>query len=87
VSNGEWVFNDQRGQTTRTYTEAQNRNGNIFSNIIWQFGSDALYNLITTAIDIKENTAIVSFSELFTGSKNVIKLTMDNAPVGTDYAA
>jgi hypothetical protein len=46
-------------------------------------GSDALNNLITTAIDIKENTAIVNFSELFTGSKNVIKLTKDNAPVGT----
>jgi hypothetical protein len=44
-------------------------------------GSDALNNLITTAIDIKENTAIVNFSELFTGSKNVIKLTIDNAPV------
>jgi hypothetical protein len=34
-------------------------------------------------MDIKENTAKVNFSELFTGSKNVIQLTMDNAPVGT----
>jgi hypothetical protein len=40
VSNGEWVFNYQRGKTTRTYTEAHNRNGKIFSNIIWQFEMD-----------------------------------------------
>jgi hypothetical protein len=40
VSNGEWVFNYQRGQTMRTYTEAHNRNGKIFSNIIWQFEMD-----------------------------------------------
>jgi hypothetical protein len=46
-------------------------------------GSDSLNNLITTAIEISENTAKVNFSELFTGSKNVIKLTKDNAPVGT----
>jgi hypothetical protein len=29
-------------------------------------------------MDIKENTAKVNFSELFTGSKNVIQLTMAN---------
>ena len=40
VSNGEWVFNHHRGQTTKTYTEVHNRNGNIFSNIIWQFKMD-----------------------------------------------
>ena len=37
VSNGEWDFNPQKGQTKKPYTEAHNRNGKIFSNIIWQF--------------------------------------------------
>ena len=40
VSNGEWDFDDQSGKTTRTYTETHNRNGKIFSNIIWQFEMD-----------------------------------------------
>jgi hypothetical protein len=44
---------------------------------------NVVYHPCYVAIDIKENTAIVSFSELFTGSKNVIKLTKDNAHVGT----
>jgi hypothetical protein len=35
VSNGEWVFNDQRGQTMRIYTKSQYRNRKIFSDIIW----------------------------------------------------
>ena len=34
VSNGEWVFNYQRGQTMRRYTEAHDRNRKIFSDII-----------------------------------------------------
>jgi hypothetical protein len=36
VSNGEWVFNDQRGETMKAY----NGTGKIFSNIIWQFKMD-----------------------------------------------
>jgi len=40
VSNGEWVFNYQRGQTMRRYTEAHDRNRKIFSDIIWQFEMD-----------------------------------------------
>jgi hypothetical protein len=46
-------------------------------------GSDWLNNIITTAIEIKENTAKVNFSELFTGSKNVNTLAKDNAAAGT----
>ena len=40
VSNGEWVFNYQRGQTMRRCIKAQYRNGKIFSDIIWQFEMD-----------------------------------------------
>ena len=40
VSNGEWVFNDQRGQTMRRYIEAHDRNRKIFSDIIWHFEMD-----------------------------------------------
>ena len=40
VSNGEWVFNHQRGKTTRRCIKAQYRNGKIFSDIIWQFEMD-----------------------------------------------
>ena len=46
-------------------------------------GSDSLNNLIRIANEIKENTARVNFSELFTGSKNVTKLAIDKAIAGT----
>ena len=40
VSNGECVFNHQRGQTMRRCIKGQCKNGKIFSDIIWQFEMD-----------------------------------------------
>ena len=77
VSNGEWVFNCQRWQTTRTYIEPNDRNGKIFSDIIWQFEMDRRQTYYVWSFLIP--VAALSFVSVFTfllPAKSSEKLTL-----------